>query len=430
MADGLTLLPERIESLGEGMKLPDEVAAMLRLRELGWGSRRIARELGCSRETVRRWLEKGIWRGYRRGRGRPKKLDGLDSWLAEKFRQHRGNADVVRQDLEREKDIRISLRTLERSVAHLRQELLAEARATVRFETAPGRQLQVDFGELRLAIGDEPSRLFLFVATLGYSRRIYVQAFRHERQWAWFAGMEGAFRHFAGLPEEVLFDNAKALVDRHDRATREVIFNQRLHAFARYWGFRPHACAPYRARTKGKDERGVGYVKRNAIAGHVFGSWAELEAHLAWWMREVADARIHGTTGEVPAERFTREEMAKLKPLNGRPSFLQIRELLRRVSTEGCIEVDTNHYSVPWRLIGCQVSVLVSDGQLRVLHAGTEVALHGERRGRRERSITAGHLAGIATNRTERPITAPVPASSAELLRPLSEYERVIGGGW
>ena len=145
MVDGLTLLPERTESLGEGMKLPDEVAAMRRLRELGWGSRRIARELRCSRETVRRWLEKGTWRSYRRGRGRPKKLDGLDTWLAEKLRQHRGNADVVRQDLEREKGIPISLRTLERSVAHLRQELLAEARATVRFETAPGRQLQVDF---------------------------------------------------------------------------------------------------------------------------------------------------------------------------------------------------------------------------------------------------------------------------------------------
>jgi hypothetical protein len=143
-------------------------------------------------------------------------------------------------------------------------------------------------------------------------------------------------------------------------------------------------------------------VKRNAIAGHVFGSWAELEAHLVWWMREVADARIHGTTGEVPAERFTREEMAKLKPLNGRPSFLQIRELLRRVSTEGCIEVDTNHCSVPWRLIGCQVSVLVSDGQLRVLHAGTEVARHGERRGRRERSITAGHWPAADSDEVSR----------------------------
>lgn len=430
MEEGPSLFPERTVSLGDGMKLPEDVAAMLRLRELGWGSRRIATELGCGRETVRRWLEVGGWRGYRRGRGRHKKLAGLEGWLAAKFRQHRGNADVLRQDLAREKGITISLRTLERSVAHMRQELLAEARATVRFETPPGRQLQVDFGELRLAIGGESGRVFLFVATLGYSRRIYVQAFRHERQSAWFAGVEGAFWHFGGLPEEVLFDNARSLVDRHNAATREVLFNERLRAFARYWGVRPLACAPYRARTKGKDERGVSYVKRNAIAGHVFSSWAALEAHLAWWMREVSDARVHGTTGEVPAVRFARDEAARLRRLNGKPSYLQIRELSRRVASDGCIEMDTNQYSVPWRLIGCQVSVLVSGGELRVLYAGTEVARHHERRGRRERAIVAGHLSGIATGRIERLPAPPVSTVGAELLRPLMEYERAIGGGW
>ena len=87
--------------------------------------------------------------------------------------------------------------------------------------------------------------------------------------------------------------------------TREVTFNERLHAFARYWGLRPVACAPYRARTKGKDERGVGYVKGNAIAGRSFASWAALEAHLVWWMREIADTRVHGTTGEAAAMRFS-----------------------------------------------------------------------------------------------------------------------------
>ena len=205
------------------MRAPDEVAAMLRLHALGWGSRRIAKELGCCRDTVKRYLAAGGWRCYRRP-GRPKKLDGLESWLEEKFRQHRGNADVLRQELQREHGIVITLRTLERAVAHLRRELLAEARATVRFETPPGKQLQIDFGELRLPIGGESGRLFLFVATLGYSRRVYVRAFRHERQAAWLDGMEGAFRHFGGITEEVLFDNARALVDRHDPATREVVF--------------------------------------------------------------------------------------------------------------------------------------------------------------------------------------------------------------
>ena len=110
-----------------------------------------------------------------------------------------------------------------------------------------------------------------------------------------------------------------------------MVFNERLHAFARYWGVRPRACAPYRARTKGKDERGVGYVKRNAIAGRSFASWAALEAHLAWWMREVADRRIHGTTGEPPITRFERDEATALRPIDGRPPFRQVRELSRRV---------------------------------------------------------------------------------------------------
>jgi transposase len=250
----------------EAMQTLEEVAAMLRLKALGWGVRRIAGELGCSHMTVRRYLAEGGWVAYR-GRGRRRTLSGLEDWVAERFRRHAGNADVVRQELEREKGIRLSLRTIEREVRHLRRELEVEARATIRFETPPGRQLQIDFGERRVTIGDETVKVYLFVATLGYSRRLYVRAFRNERQESWFAGVEGAFRHFGGITEEVLLDNDRGLVARHDRATREVEFNARLRAFAKHWGFCPHACAPYRARTKGKDERGVGYVKKNAIAG-------------------------------------------------------------------------------------------------------------------------------------------------------------------
>ena len=105
-----------------------------------------------------------------------------EEWLKERFFQHRGNAEVVRQDLLREQSIDMSLRTVERAVAPFRRLLTAEAKATVRFETPPGRQLQIDFGQLRVPIADERVRVFLFVATLGYSRRGYVAAFRHERQ--------------------------------------------------------------------------------------------------------------------------------------------------------------------------------------------------------------------------------------------------------
>jgi hypothetical protein len=312
----------------------------------------------------------------------------------------------------------------------LRQALGAEARACVRFETPPGRQLQIDFGERRTAIGEEPVRIYLFVATLGYSRRVFVQAFRHERQSAWLDGMEGAFRHFGGVPQEVLLDNARALVDHHDAATREVRFNERLLAFARYWGVRPRACAPYRARTKGKDERGVGYVKRNAIAGHRFASWAALEAHLAWWMREIADRHEHGTTGEAPRLRFERDEAAALRPLDGRPPFRQIRELTRRVQADCAVEVDGNGYSVPWRFIGESVAVVVADGRVSIRHAGVEIAVHAETTGRRQRIIDPAHFHGVAG--AARPVTAivPAPEPGPALLRPLAEYESVAGGGW
>jgi transposase len=409
---------------GDGMVEPDEVAVMVRLRSLGWGVRRIASELGCSHMTVRRYLAAGGWVLYQAPE-RASALDRLEAWLAERFRRHRGNADVVRQDLEREHGIRVSLRTVERAVAPLRRELAAEARATVRFETLPGHQLQVDFGELRAPLEGERGRVYLFVATLGYSRRPFVRAFRHERQSAWLDGIEGAFRHFGGVTTEVLVDNARALVVHHDAATREVRFNTRFLAFASYWGFRPRACAPYRARTKGKDERGVGYVKRNAVAGHRFGSWADLEAHLARWTREVAEVRIHGTTGEPPIERFQRDEAAALRPLNGRPPFRQIRELVRVVHSDGCVELDTNRYSVPWRLIGASVTLCVSVGEVVASHAGVEVARHAERRGRRERAVLAEHLEGIVGLR--RPAAAVAPP---ELLRSLAEYEHLLGGAW
>jgi transposase len=153
------------------MQTPDEVAAMLRLKALGWGVRRIAKELGCSHMTVRRYVADGGWAPHR-GRGRPRALAGLEDWVAERFYRHAGNADVVRQELLAEKGIRLTLRTVEREVAPLRRELEAQARATIRFETPPGKQLQIDFGTTRVPIGGVAVRVHLFVATLGYSRRL------------------------------------------------------------------------------------------------------------------------------------------------------------------------------------------------------------------------------------------------------------------
>ena len=147
------------------MMKSDEVEAMLHLHALGWGLKRIAREFGCSKNTVRRYVAADGWMAYSRP-VRGGKLEAQEAWLKECFFRHRGNAEVVRQDLLRELSIDVSLRTVERAVAPFRRLLTAEAKATVRFETAPGHQLQIDFGELRVPIADERVRVYLFVATL------------------------------------------------------------------------------------------------------------------------------------------------------------------------------------------------------------------------------------------------------------------------
>lgn len=148
--------------------------------------------------------------------------------------------------------------------------------------------------------------------------------------------------------------------------------------------------------------------------------------------------RVHGTTGEVPLQRFEAHERAALRPLFGRAPFLQLRELTHRVHSDACVEVDTNRYSVPWRLIGEHVTVVVSDAVVQVLHAGEEVACHAQYAGRRGSIIERSHLAGIvgaplvgATWLGRRRDAQPLPeAASGELLRPLAEYEAALGGAW
>ena len=130
--------------------------------------------------------------------------------------------------------------------------------------------------------------------------------------------------------------------------------------------------------------------------------------------------------------RFQREEASALRPLDGRPPFCQVRELVRRVQADCAITVDANSYSVPWRLIGESVQVVVSDGQVRIHHGGQEVAVHAETTGRRQRIVDPAHFHGVAG--VARPVSVAAPAVAAPpepaLLRPLAEYERVAGGGW
>lgn len=395
------------------MVVPAEVESILALHAAGWSVKAIVRELGYSRNTVRRYIVAGGFVEYRNP-VRPGILEGLEDWLEAQFRQHRGNAEVVRQELVSQKQVDVSLRTVERAVAVWRRELVNQGRATNRYETCPGEQAQIDFGERTVMIGGTATKVHLFVLVLGYSRRIYVEAFPDQKLASWLKGMENSFRRFGGVPRAVLTDNAKALVVSHDVHNREVVYNTAFLAFARHWNFVPKTCAPYRARTKGKVESAVGYVKHNAVAGREFASWEDLERHLAWWMDAIADRRSLQELGGTPLERFALESEA-LRPVADRPDFLRERELVRKVHTDLCVEIDTNHYSVPWKHIGESVSVAVRKGQVIIIHAGREIARHEQASGRGARILDARHYHGLVLPGTSR-------ATDGELQRPLADY--------
>jgi transposase len=400
------------------------VTAIRILTDRGVGKKTIARELGVSINTVRRYVRQPIESGRQvRPSGRRLTDPWRDLARALYVGPAGGNAVVVQRLLD-ERGLAVSRRTIERAVADIRRRQRVAQLATVRVETPPGDQLQIDFGQQRVGIGNGWVRVFLLVAVLSYSRRLFVKAFLSERQDDWREGIAAAFVHFGGVPRTLLGDNARALVSGRDRETGTVLFQPGYLAFCRDWDVQPRACAPYRARTKGKTEAGVKFVKRNGLAALTFPSFAALEAHLADWMT-VADHRIHGTTREAPITRFGRDEQQALRPLPQRALPRREQRLRRRVAHDAFIDVDTVRYSVPHRLIRDQVDVVIEEHTVRIVHGTTVVATHRRSQEPFARVVDPAHFAGLW-----RPAAAPPasPSTLAALGRDLADYDAVVTG--
>jgi hypothetical protein len=315
----------------------------------------------------------------------------------------------------------VTERTVQRAVADLRREQRAAALASVRVETPPGDQLQIDFGQKRVSMGGTRVRIFLLVAVLSYSRRLFVKPFLNERGDDWREGIAAAFCYFGGVPRVLLGDNARPLVAGRDRATGTVSFHPAYLAFCRDWDVQPRACAPYRARTKGKTEAGVKFVKRNALADLPFASFAALEQHLADWMGH-ADQRRHGTTREAPIVRFDRDERAALRPLPARAVPRRVQRVRRRVALDAFVDIDTVRYSVPHHLVRDHVEVAVADDRVEIFHGAALVATHARSTEPFARVVNPQHYAGLW-----RVDSAPIPTPSlAALGRDLADYAVIV----
>ena len=274
------------------------------LRRRGLGLRAIARELGCSRTTVKRYLRDEAAARYGPRQPRPTKLDAHKAYVLERIAAARPRwipAVVLLREI-RERGYRGGITQLKAFINPLKQ---ARIDPVVRFETAPGEQMQADFTVIRR--GRDP--LLAFVATLGYSRATWVRFTTGEEAATLCECVREALQFFGGSPRHVLFDNAKTMVvERDTYGEGKHRWHRQLLALADECGFGLKACRPYRAKTKGKVERFNGYLKGSflvPLAATLKSAGLKLDmnaanAHVGRWLTEVANARIHATTDERP----------------------------------------------------------------------------------------------------------------------------------
>ena len=286
----------------------------------------------------------------------------------------------------------------------------------VRFETPAGRQAQVDFAHFLVEFTEQPGvqhRVWLFAIVLGHSRYLWGQYVLHQDLGTVLRCHMQAFEHFGGTPHEILYDRMKTAVLGEAADDKGIVYNAKLIGLGAHYGFKPRACKPYRAKTKGKIERPFRYIRANFFLARSFANLEDLNRQLRVWLDTVANARLHGSTGRVVAEHFAAER-ASLKPLPaGR--FDAVLRTERRVSHEGMVSVGGNLYSVPDGTVKRVLEVETTADCVRIHDGYRLVAVHALLHGRRQRSLLPGHRQSrrsSAASEVEKPLPMKPPGHS------------------
>jgi transposase len=304
--------------------------------DLGLKKTVIAQQLGVNRRTIHHWILSGqLDREIdaatpRRSARRAQQLDPFTALIDERLKTYPALSAVRLFQECRAAGYPGGITQLRDYVMKVRPR--PEPEPIVRFETAPGLQAQFDFAELKVPWG----KRYALLVVLGYSRLLFLDIVPRQTALTVMLGLERAFATFGGVPREILFDQMKSVVVAdHRPGGGRLLENPEFLRFAAHWGFRIRACRPYRAQTKGKVERPVGYLRSSFFYGRTFLNDADLHEQAMHWTADVANQRVHGTTKESPALRFARDEQPTLLPLAARPyrSLLLMPETPRGVPT-------------------------------------------------------------------------------------------------
>lgn len=384
-----------------------DIREMVRRFRMGDVDRRIAREMGGSRNTIAKYRAWAGREGFLTAEAmpdpetlqerlkacQPAEPPGPPSAL-EKYRDY-----IVEQ---RAKGVEIQAllgllreRSYEGSYSSLRRYVLKmENRspdAVLRVETAPGEEAQVDFGFGGWVHDERTGRLrkfWVFVMTLSWSRHMYVEAVFDQSVATWVGLHARAFAALGGVVARVVLDNLKAAIVK--AVVHEPEAQRSYRELAEHYDFLIAPCRPKKPEHKGKVESGVHYVKRNALAGRQFGSLREINEHLARWTRDTAGVRDHGTTKVPPLVRFEHERTV-LKPLPSAGWELTVWKTAM-VHRDGYVVFEDAWYSAPWRLVGQELWLRATPQKIELWLDHERVATHARATSRGERITLRDHL--------------------------------------
>ena len=335
--------------------------------------REIQRITGHDRRTVKKYAENPELIGKpREAAPRPSKLDEfkpqIENWLKD---DPKYKASWILDQL-----LKLGYTGGRTIVSDLVQKFKDENRriAYIRFETEPGRQAQVDFGDFKVVMPDGSEKTYyMFAMILGFSRGMYCEYLDRCDMVSFLDAHQRAFAYLGGVPSEILYDRMRNVFIR--KLSGKAQFTQGLMTLANHYGFTPEVAPAYSPWVKGKIERPMDFIREGFWRGYIFTDLEAANRDLLLWLEEKAQ-RIHGTTREKVSERHEREKEF-LMALPQATSDVSLR-LYRKVQKDCTISVDGSRYEVPHKLVGKRVIVRMKDGILRIFDGDTLMATRPE----------------------------------------------------
>ena len=409
------------------------------LKKQGYNISQIAKELDLDRKTVRKYLNRGL-EALPLRQSRTKQSPKLDPYKniiqklllqAEEWKEEQPSAVFIYQEIGKA-GFTGTVSLVRKYLAKHREKSMAQLIPL--FQTLPGKEAQVDWGEKLLPKpGGGRKKVYLFCMSLSHSGTRYTAFFPKANRYYFLLGHIGAFKYFGGVPETLLYDQTRCAVDKPGFG--RVKWNEAFYDFARYYGFFPKVCLPYRARTKGKVENLVKYVKNNFLPLKIFEGFEKLNEEAREWADRV-NSQLHPRTGKVPLDHLKEEEWPVLSPLPEKEYEIYEMEF-RRIYLTSTFSFKNKRYSVPPEFLGKTVTLKYhpEKNEVRVYYQDQSIYTHQISKGPGKYIIAEEHQKEISRimrsqfrvlKRRRGKGTDPDKDPFEEIKRPLSFYEEVL----